>query len=114
MLTVCRLTKNHYSNHVRQSKWCLLLQRNVDITVRLLNAGAKVDQRDQHGNTPLILAAEHGNTDLMAVLLHYDAKIDVTNKDGWYICARFALIRLNHDGLGRLCMLQQEELIDLQ
>lgn len=82
MYSFFRLIKNHRLSHVKECRWCLLLQSDLDITVRLIKAGAKVDQRDSRGNTPLILAAKQGLTDLVAILIHADAFIDSVNRLG--------------------------------
>lgn len=68
---------------IERCRLCLLVQNDLDITIRLLKAGADVGQRDAAGNTPLHMAARCGQTDLLAVLIHAGADIDATNLRGW-------------------------------
>lgn len=62
---------------------CLLVQQDLDITIRLVKAGADVEQADADGNTPLHNAARRGLTDIVAVLLYAKAQIDRRNGRGW-------------------------------
>lgn len=73
---------------VRSCGLCLLTQSDLDITIRLVKAGADVEQRDAEGNTPLHWAAKRGKTDIIAVLLHAGADIDAVNHRGWYSLKR--------------------------
>lgn len=70
--------------HIASSRLCLLVQSDVDITIRLLKGGADVGQEDSAGNTALHFAARAGKTDVVAVLFHAGADIDATNSRGWY------------------------------
>src|SRR5439155_10348033 len=49
---------------------------------KLLNAGAKVNDRDQRGNTALLFAASRNNLSVVRALLAAGADVDVTDKDG--------------------------------
>ncbi|EPZ33295.1 hypothetical protein O9G_001707 [Rozella allomycis CSF55] len=60
----------------------LLLQQDLDITIRLLKAGAPIDCIDSMGNTPLHNAAAVGSVELVAVLIHFGAKVNQANLDG--------------------------------
>ncbi|RKP20599.1 ankyrin, partial [Rozella allomycis CSF55] len=60
----------------------LLIQQDLDITIRLLKAGAPIDCIDSMGNTPLHNAAAVGSVELVAVLIHFGAKVNQTNLDG--------------------------------
>jgi len=60
----------------------LLLQQDLDISVRLLKAGAIVNETDQYGNSPLHKAAAMGRPDLLALYLHYGSPIDGVNAQG--------------------------------
>lgn len=42
-----------------------------DVLMQLLRHGAKVNSRDGHGVTPLAIAAEHGNTEALDVLIQH-------------------------------------------
>lgn len=48
----------------------------------LLEAGAQLEATDATGFTPLMLAAVHGNPDVLGVLLQRGAKVDVVAEDG--------------------------------
>lgn len=48
----------------------------------LLEAGAQLEATDADGFTPLMLAAVHGNPDVLGVLLQRGAKVDVVAADG--------------------------------
>lgn len=62
----------------------LLVQQDLDITIRLIKAGAPVDAaRDYEGSTALHWAARRGKTEILAVLLHAGAPIDAINQRGW-------------------------------
>lgn len=62
----------------------LLIQQDLDITIRLIKAGAPVSTaRDHEGSTPLHWAARRGKTEMLAVLLHAGAPIDAVNMHGW-------------------------------
>lgn len=43
----------------------------ADVLMQLLRHGAKVDSRDGHGVTPLAIAAEHGNTEAVDILIQH-------------------------------------------
>src|SRR6187551_2802498 len=47
-----------------------------------LDNGSKIDAHDEHGNTPLMLAAVYGDVASMKVLLERGAQINVTNAEG--------------------------------
>ena len=46
----------------------------------LLESGADVNIRDEYGNSPLILAAENGHTECIAVLVEAGAEVNTVNK----------------------------------
>ena len=49
---------------------------------RLLRAGAKVGQANNYGATPMSLAAEVANTEILKVLLEVGADVESPNADG--------------------------------
>jgi ankyrin repeat protein len=49
---------------------------------RLLRAGAKVALANNYGATPMSLAAEVANTEILKVLLEVGANVDSPNADG--------------------------------
>lgn len=61
----------------------LLLQSDLDISIRLIKGGALIHPTDAHGNGPVHWAAAKGQLDLLGVLLHYGAPIDAVNVNGW-------------------------------
>ena len=52
------------------------------IATLLLEKGANINAKNNHGNTPLHLAAIHGMTEVIRVLLNHGAKLHATNDDG--------------------------------
>lgn len=49
----------------------------------MINAQAKLEAVDRHGQTPLNLAARHGYIDVVKILLDAGAKADHADCDGW-------------------------------
>lgn len=49
----------------------------------MLVSQAKLEATDRHGQTPLNLAARHGYTDVVRVLLAAGASADHADCDGW-------------------------------
>jgi FOG: Ankyrin repeat len=68
----------------------------------LLDAGAEVDARGEHGYTPLHEAVEQGHSQAVALLLERGASTAVTNDDGQtpialaQICQRTDITQLFH------------------
>lgn len=56
---------------------------HVDVTGKLLGAGAEVDARDVEGNTPLIAAAAGGWRAVVTMLLEAGANDMARNERGW-------------------------------
>ena len=54
-----------------------------DIVELLLNAGTKIETRDNNGDTPLTLAARSGDSDIVELLLTAGANIAAKNKVGY-------------------------------
>lgn len=54
----------------------------VTVTQLLLESGASLESRDQDGETPLMVAADHGQTDTFNLLLQRGAKINVRDRQG--------------------------------
>ena len=55
-------------------------QGNLATLTRLIEAGADVNAKDQHGQTGLMVAAHKGHTDLVRLLLNHGADLDHTAK----------------------------------
>jgi ankyrin repeat protein len=51
----------------------------------LLDNGANIDARNDMGQTPLMLAAQYGFTDIIQLLLDKDAKVNLRAKPGGYL-----------------------------
>jgi ankyrin repeat protein len=70
-------------------------------TVRdMLAAGANVNVKDEHGNTPLIEAARNGHDDVVRTLL--DSRADVRAKNDEGQTALMLAVRGGHDETGQL------------
>jgi ankyrin repeat protein len=55
---------------------------NLQIVAILIKAGARIDPRDNLGNTPLEYAADHGHLELANLLMDVGAQVDAENKNG--------------------------------
>jgi uncharacterized protein len=65
------------------SMWCQAIrQGDTAVIGELLKRGAKVDARDRHGQTGLMLAAHAGHRDVVATLIEQGADLNVTAKFG--------------------------------
>lgn len=65
----------------------LLLSAQANVTDRdvvrfLKSRGADIDVRDDQGNTPLLIAAQHGNHRLIHHLVEYGADVNARNQAG--------------------------------
>lgn len=77
------LKKLESTNLLSRFRYPLIIQQDVDITIRLIKAGANINQRTIYGSTPLHLAARVGNIELIAVYLYFNIPIDVEDDEGW-------------------------------
>ena len=72
---------------------------------RALNAGAAIDRGDErHGNTPLILAANHGHTDIVRLLIRSGANLNRSNDNG--ANALIAAVMSGHQAAAQLLIEQ--------
>ena len=55
---------------------------NVEVTRELLQRGAPVNARQQHGWTPLHAAAQNGNLEILELLLQSGADASIKNEEG--------------------------------
>jgi ankyrin repeat protein len=55
---------------------------NLQIAAILIKAGARIDARDNLGDTPLLYAAEHGHLEMAKLLIDVGAQVDAENKNG--------------------------------
>ena len=55
---------------------------NIDWITELLNDGARVDTKNQDGETALMLAAENGHTECVKILLKNWADVNAKDEDG--------------------------------
>ena len=60
-----------------------LWNKEKETVAALKKAGAKIDQGDKSGLTPLMSAAWNGRTDMTRALIAAGAKVDAKDKDGW-------------------------------
>lgn len=68
----------HAANH--QQRTALHNQWNSGIAASLIRAGADIDAQDDHGNTPLSIAASLGQEDTLNLLLESGADETIANK----------------------------------
>ncbi|KAJ3130467.1 hypothetical protein HK098_000032 [Nowakowskiella sp. JEL0407] len=68
---------------ISSSYFCLLVQRDLQITMNLVKAGANIEQTDQFNSTPLHLASRTGSLDIVVVLLSKGANINARGQNGW-------------------------------
>jgi ankyrin repeat protein/outer membrane lipoprotein-sorting protein len=76
---------------------------NGDVVKLLLERGAHVNVTDEHGETPLLLAAKYGNAEIIESLIAHGADVNARDKDGWtplmWVChGDMARILLGHGG----------------
>lgn len=72
---------------------------------RALDAGATIDRGDErHGNTPLILAANHGHTELVRLLVRSGANLNRSNDDG--VGALIAAVMSGHQAAAQILIEQ--------
>lgn len=76
----------HYHDPISNVKTSLLgiaaTCNNKEAALRLINAGAKIDEPDSRGNTPLMQAIQHKNTDLAMLLIGLGADVNAKNHAG--------------------------------
>jgi fucose 4-O-acetylase-like acetyltransferase len=58
------------------------LQGHIDAIRQHISAGSNLDERDQYGSSPLIIAVTFGQTDVARALLEAGADTEVRNNDG--------------------------------
>jgi len=54
----------------------------VEVLQFLISKGAKIDQPDKYGITPLLAAVYEGHKEVVAILVNKGAKLDVKGPDG--------------------------------
>lgn len=59
-----------------------VLRRDMAATRQQIESGADLNQKDQYGSTPLIIAATFGNVEAARALIDAGADLEVTNNDG--------------------------------
>ena len=63
--------------------WANALRRSdMETLERLLDAGADINARDQHGQTSLMIAARHGHGEVVRLLVNHGAALDHSAKYG--------------------------------
>ncbi|KAJ1963182.1 hypothetical protein IWQ62_003297, partial [Dispira parvispora] len=71
-------------NIIAKSRYCLIWQQDLPLTLKLLEQGVRLHlQRDIHGNTPLQLAARAGLLDLCLVYLWLGLDPNDRGQNGW-------------------------------
>ena len=58
------------------------LQGHVDAIQEHIEAGSNLDEKDEHGSTPLIVAVTFGKTEVARALIDAGADMEITNNDG--------------------------------
>ena len=58
-------------------------KNDIPVVEKLLQAGANVNQQDETGNSPLILAVIASNENLIKLLMQHGANPSLCNKDGY-------------------------------
>ncbi|MGV3721437.1 MAG: ankyrin repeat domain-containing protein [Actinomycetota bacterium] len=73
---------------------------DLQTVLTALHDGLTPDQRDQRGNTALILAAKHGHLDVASVLLEHGAEVDARVK--WRVTPLFFAVTWGHPEIALL------------
>ena len=71
------LRKEHYHPLFHSTGYC-----NTNVCIQLIKEGADINLQDEFGMSALMLAAKEHHIDVVAFLLHYDARTDIKNRDG--------------------------------
>jgi fucose 4-O-acetylase-like acetyltransferase len=58
------------------------LQGNIDAMRQHINAGSDLDEKDEYGSCPLIIATTFGKTEVALVLIDAGADMKITNNEG--------------------------------
>lgn len=58
------------------------MEGDIPMVIELLDAGVEIDSIDENGRTPLLYAAEHGNLQLVDILIEKGANVEASWK-GW-------------------------------
>jgi len=58
------------------------LQGNVEVIRQHIEAGSDLNEKDDYGSTPLIIAATFGKTEVAKALIEAGADLNLTNNDG--------------------------------
>jgi len=67
--------------HSRQNLLTAVCRGDVGLVQRLLSMNVQVNFQ-QHGETPILMAADKGYADIVQILVHHGANFKVRNKDG--------------------------------
>jgi len=74
---------------------CAVTNGHVDVLRLLLESGANANIRGQtYQRTPIFMAGEAGNEEMVSLLIHYGAKLNLTDQYG--IRTTLALTTLSH------------------
>ncbi|WP_192829056.1 ankyrin repeat domain-containing protein, partial [Brachyspira hyodysenteriae] len=76
------LNKNNYVdiNVFGIAKILIEQENNEDVIAK---KDIEMDFKNKDGYTPLMIASYKGNTDIVKLLLEYNASVDITNKDNY-------------------------------
>lgn len=58
---------------------CALFKNNIEAIKLFINAGANINSRDDHGNTPLIYAVKKENIEIVKYLIASGANVNIEN-----------------------------------
>ena len=62
--------------------WLAASRGQISAVARYLSAGARVDEANQNGATPLIVACEYGHVEVVRALLSAGARVDLLDVEG--------------------------------
>ena len=82
LLFICPIQVQSQVQNSAANLHLAVLQGNLENVKTILKSDTDLDQKDQYGSTPLIIAATFGKTEIARLLIDEGADLDITNNQG--------------------------------